>query len=82
VAKPRDESCDSLRISSGVCGAKLGVEVQLDSLDERVLDWECEWTARGRGWWENLREGSAMGSLLSLSSEILRPLQFLPSIMC
>ena len=69
VAKAR-ESLELLRINCGVCGERLGVEAQLEAR---------EWAVSGGKW---ILEGTPVAaSLLSLSRDILRPLQFLPSIM-
>ena len=69
------ESLELLRDSCGVCGERLGVEWQLLVL---VLE-AREWALRSGG---RLILVVAMAtSLLSLSRDILRPLQFLPSIM-
>ena len=69
LAKVR-ESLELLRTSCGVCGARLGVDAQLDDVRECVVrNGSC------------ILEGAATTSLLSLSSDIVRPLQFLPSIM-
>lgn len=92
-AKAR-ESEDSLRVRSGVCGERLGVEAQLEAGEGALVELQLsDVVVRLRGAVARRAEtevdavadaGAGANTALneSLSKDTFRPLLFLPSIMC